>query len=79
MQHDHTLLKHNSLMSQKKVVTKAMIIKGVYFSAECSSFENCSKCTASTQFDHMEIDPKRSLISHNCFTGSHPIPLLSCD
>jgi len=31
MECDYTCLNHNSLASQKKVVTKGMIIKGVYF------------------------------------------------
>jgi hypothetical protein len=30
MECDYMCLNHNSLMSQKKVVTKAVIIKGVY-------------------------------------------------
>jgi hypothetical protein len=32
MECDYTCLNHNSLVSQKKMVTKAMIIKGVYYS-----------------------------------------------
>jgi hypothetical protein len=30
MECDYTYLNHNLLMSQKKVITKGMIIKGVY-------------------------------------------------
>jgi len=30
MECDYTCLKHNSLMSQKKMVTKGMNLKGVY-------------------------------------------------
>jgi len=31
MQHGYTCLNHNSLVSHKKVITKTVIIKGVYF------------------------------------------------
>jgi hypothetical protein len=84
MQHDYTLLNHNSIMSPKNRGHQSCDYKGDLLWYECSSFEIGSKRTASMQFDHRELSgfaghSKRTLIYLDCFTGSHPIPLLSCD
>jgi hypothetical protein len=43
MECDYTHLNHNSLVSQKKVVTKGVIIKGVYYINIMHILYNCDK------------------------------------